>query len=1017
MAMARPIPFRRTASQVRSAPHAPSMAAAPSRAGRNDVLRHIQLRRRSETDMQYDLYRTCRIRSMRVPDCSVRPHTTPGESSGVNIKPPLATLILINRNYAAYVGAAIDSILGQDYPHLDVIIVDNCSTDQSRDVIKRHAGQDPRVRFIALDRNLGQLGAYFHIFDEIRGDFVTIVDADDFLVRDFVSSHLQVHIALPQSVAFTSSNVLEINAEGRVITGGYGVFGEGQQGRRRGLPCANSVPRLETVSDRDYRRLAEATALLPFIELGWFWGPGTSNMYRRSILDSTRQRNVRKPYLRAVDAYLNPLCHALSGSALIHQQLSFYRIHDRNYFARRESLHGVRLGNPDTEAVNELLRCETVEFLLQEVEHFVGIVGRLRYWRVIDHVSAEPRGRRVFSLPHTQQALAKNFPALLRTFGDKTLFDALLLRMRPNKLRAVLRKAYGGHIPTRLRRMLLARAAKRRIARWRGKTGWEPYATPPGLFHSNHPDAPINFGPVAILSLDPPIFKTGIAYDEYVGIASAFGKRYGDIPAGFIVYPTWSIEVPGRAAMIAAAAEAHRQRFPNHRFLYLGNTQREADQLCLAGQPAIFLNKNIAVSETIFRPLPGSVIEFDAVYNARFVPEKRHELAGMIGRIAYVGYSEGTARSRQQQRELLAQMLARNSPPTLLNPLVDGLPVRLSQHDTNAAINRAAVGLILSEVEGSNYASMEYMLAGLPVVSTPSKGGRDVFFDPEFCIVCDPNPAAVRDAVEALKRRNIPRHYIRDRTLARIEPERRRLLAIINDLVESLGGERRFDEHWPFGAVSGMVAWNSFHNHLLEFERGAGIATIAEESRIGVEIVAADLQNFQLQPAELRPIVKAIMSRSGCSLLVFGCGNDSTFWEKINREGTTAFLEDDPQWLALAHAKLKAAQAYPVHYDTKLSDWLLLIDTPEKLMLELPPKIMSRRWDVILVDGPAGFKDDQPGRMKSIYAASTLVAPGGCVFVHDCDRPAERQYAARYLGSHRLFVEARGRSILHGYAF
>ncbi len=64
---------------------------------------------------------------------------------------------------------------------------------------------------------------------------------------------------------------------------------------------------------------------------------------------------------------------------------------------------------------------------------------------------------------------------------------------------------------------------------------------------------------------------------------------------------------------------------------------------------------------------------------------------------------------------------------------------------------------ILSAEEGSSYASMEYLLAGLGVVSTHSTGGRDVYFDPDYCITCDPTPEAVRDAVAELRARNIPR--------------------------------------------------------------------------------------------------------------------------------------------------------------------------------------------------------------------------------------------------------------------
>ena len=308
------------------------------------------------------------------------------DSSRSNIKPPLVTLVLINWNYATFLEEAIQSILAQDYPFIEVIVVDNGSTDGSRDIIKQYVGEDPRFRLIELPMNLGQLGAFFHILDEIRGEFVTIVDADDFLLSSFVSWHVQVHIALPQAVAFTSSNVFEINAEARVITGGYGVFGKGQGCRVRQLPRADAVPRLETVSNHDYRRLARLTSAIPNLEFGWFWGPGTANMYRRSVLNAIRQRRGGEPYLRAADAYLNPLCHALAGSALIWEQLSFYRMHDKNFFAVRESTTEMKVGRPEVETQNQLLKCEMVEFLFQNVDHFLGLVDRERYWGLIDQI-------------------------------------------------------------------------------------------------------------------------------------------------------------------------------------------------------------------------------------------------------------------------------------------------------------------------------------------------------------------------------------------------------------------------------------------------------------------------------------------------------------------------------------------------------------------------------------------------------------------------------------------------------
>lgn len=519
-------------------------------------------------------------------------------------------------------------------------------------------------------------------------------------------------------------------------------------------------------------------------------------------------------------------------------------------------------------------------------------------------------------------------------------------------------------------------------------------------------------GPVRLLSVAPPVFLSGMPYRQYLGIAHTFARRYGNTAAGFLLFPTWTIEHPGAAKSISQAIADHSARYPNHLFRVLCNTRTEARLLEDLGLRAVFLNKNIMVSDRIFRPIQGASVEFDAVYNARFVSMKRHELAAAIPRVGYLAYVEGDDGRREEFRALYAAALARNPGHALLNGLVDGLASPMSHEQVNATLARAAVGLVLSRLEGSSYASMEYLLAGLPVVSTPSKGGRDVFFDPEYCIVCEPDPAAVRDAVAELRSRNIPRELVRARTLAKIQPERQRFLAIADGLIEELGGKPRYRSGgWPFGDTSG-VTWRPFEVHLAEF--AAGLRTeLAEELGLGLDA----LTDVQLEAAEIRPIVAAIRQRPGCSLLVFGCGNDSHFWEKANRGGTTVFLEDNPSWATAARAGLAAATVHAVRYDTSLSEWWSLLDRPSQLAMDLPSEIDSRRWDVILVDGPAGHADSQPGRMKSIYAASKLVAPGGRVFVHDCDRPAERAFASRYLGDDRLFIEAKGRAVLKGYAF
>jgi uncharacterized protein (TIGR01627 family) len=939
-----------------------------------------------------------------------------------SIVPPRVSLVLINFNYARYIGAAIEAIKAQDYPAFDCIIVDNGSTDNSLEVAARSIGKDARFRTIALQENLGQLGAFLQVLETLDSTFVTIVDADDLLAANYVSAHVQVHLAVPQTVGFTSSNAVEIDSDGRVIARRYANFGNGQDDLRRALSPAENVPRLAQISDPDYGRLSAAVSTVPATRDGWFWGPGTSNMYRRSILDLVRQKRRDPHYMRAVDSYLNPLCHALAGSTLIDLPLSAYRLHGSNDFAAHESVPGLRTGRAGSEALMEKERRETIEFVLARAEHFSGVVGRVRFWSIIDQLTNNPNPS-YFAHPAIQTAFAENLPSLIAIFGEKATYAELFRRYRSRPLKALIRQAHDGRIPLRLSLAILAASARRRMKAMRnGVPPNGPTGTPaPGrnILQPVEPRARLldgdrtGFGPAAILSHSPPVFMTGIAFGELLGIAPAFARRYGNIPAGFLIYPTWTIEDAHRIATISVVANDYRRRYPQHRLQFITNTAEEAERLGAAGQRAIFLNKNCTVSEEIFRPLPDAAKEFDAVYNSRFVDLKRHELAAEIENVAYLTYLDGSPAEMADQRDCMAAVLARNPRHVLLNPMSNGRPVRLLPDETNAALNLAAVGLCLSAKEGSNWASMEYMLAGLPVVSTPSTGGRDVFFDRDYCIICEPAAKAVREAVEELNARNIPPDLIRQRTLAKIEPERRRFLQVLDDMVVQLGGKPGPKRPWPFAAVSGIVTWSEYEDHLSDFE-----GQIFDQARFDrAEAWMSELRDVQLQPAELRPIVRAIIARPKCSLLIFGAGNDAAFWERVNGEGVTAFVESDPTWRKRAQATLGKAQVHLVQYDTKVSQWASLLNAPDKLQLDLAEEVSGRRWDVILVDGPPGYDDTQPGRMRSIYTAARLVAPGGSVFVHDCDRPVEREYAARYLGDERLYIQASGRSLLNGYAF
>ncbi|MBO1325159.1 glycosyltransferase [Acetobacter sp. TBRC 12305] len=90
----------------------------------------------------------------------------------------LFSIIIANYNYGRYVGDAIDSALAQDWPHVEVIVVDDGSTDDSADVIARYGD---RIRAV-FTKNRGQREANNTGFEISRGDAVIFLDSDDVLL-------------------------------------------------------------------------------------------------------------------------------------------------------------------------------------------------------------------------------------------------------------------------------------------------------------------------------------------------------------------------------------------------------------------------------------------------------------------------------------------------------------------------------------------------------------------------------------------------------------------------------------------------------------------------------------------------------------------------------------------------------------------------------------------------------------------------------------------------------------------
>lgn len=152
----------------------------------------------------------------------------------------------------------------------------------------------------------------------------------------------------------------------------------------------------------------------------------------------------------------------------------------------------------------------------------------------------------------------------------------------------------------------------------------------------------------------------------------------------------------------------------------------------------------------------------------------------------------------------------------------------------------------------------------------------------------------------------------------------------------------------------------------------------------------------QLSANEIAVIARMLRKRRPTSFLIFGLGRDSAIWHGINSGGQTVFLENSDEWIAQCVASNPQLDARKVSYRTRRPEWQSLLENDQLDDFAIDVDVAAKKWDVIFVDAPEGWNDDTPGRMQSIHWARKLLADGGDLLIHDCDREVESQYADHY---------------------
>jgi teichuronic acid biosynthesis glycosyltransferase TuaG len=135
------------------------------------------------------------------------------ESSGLNSG--LVSIITPVFNSERFIEETIDSVLGQTCVNWELILVDDCSTDQTPELIKNYIQMDKRIRYIRLERNMGAAAARNRGLEAASGRYVAFIDADDLWMPDKLIK--QLTLMKEKNVGFTFTAIEMIDENDNIV--------------------------------------------------------------------------------------------------------------------------------------------------------------------------------------------------------------------------------------------------------------------------------------------------------------------------------------------------------------------------------------------------------------------------------------------------------------------------------------------------------------------------------------------------------------------------------------------------------------------------------------------------------------------------------------------------------------------------------------------------------------------------------------------------------------------------------
>lgn len=129
----------------------------------------------------------------------------------------LVSVVCLCYNHERFVKEAIESVINQSYRDIQIIVVDDASTDNSRSIILEIAAKHSAIEVVFPDRNLGNCAAFNLALEKVKGEYVVDFATDDVMTSDRIEKQVSFFSILDSSYGVIFSDAAYVDEEGKFI--------------------------------------------------------------------------------------------------------------------------------------------------------------------------------------------------------------------------------------------------------------------------------------------------------------------------------------------------------------------------------------------------------------------------------------------------------------------------------------------------------------------------------------------------------------------------------------------------------------------------------------------------------------------------------------------------------------------------------------------------------------------------------------------------------------------------------